>query len=149
MGYLINHDGYFVLKKTSDIDSLKFDYIKESELFDNSLKLITVDIFLLMMPSSNSVTYITPEYIKSGTYYYVNNKKIINRFLETMPASFNSLFSSFIKDIKISNRYKKYRNQIIEIIDKKFNEFFDSKIVDEDCYAMTILQINEIKELLH
>ncbi len=86
LGYLVNRNGWYVLKDTSEIENSKFDYIKLEDILGND-KAENVRIesfeeyfsnlsvskptypFLIMVPENNEdIVYEDSEYIKSDKH---------------------------------------------------------------------------------
>jgi hypothetical protein len=83
LGQLVNHDGYLVLSRDSNLFDRTFIFINSSELYYDSK--LNQNFFLIVQPNGNSVCSISPEYIITRDFDIIDNTDIVSNFLEMMP----------------------------------------------------------------
>jgi archaellum component FlaF (FlaF/FlaG flagellin family) len=150
-GFLVNHDGFYVLKKTSDVSNGIYYFIRYDDLFNNIYEEMEPNNhpFLIMMPDKDLVITISPEYIKSLSNISFENSRIYNNFLEAMPINLGILLSYAIDrlsagTININGLDKKY---CLELLKKRYSEMLELNNIGEQ--NMFEQQISMFEELLY
>ncbi|MDR1388992.1 MAG: hypothetical protein LBJ31_03350 [Treponema sp.] len=113
-GYLVNHDGYYVLGNMSNIsgnvyiivDFTIFDQFFPEKKEPSGMRRMTFPIeqkhpFLIMRPSDiTSIVKVTPEYYSCDTNVVSDNHRIISGTLESMPIPLEDLL---IKSLAVAD----------------------------------------------
>ncbi len=151
LGYLVNRNGWYVLKDTSEIENSKFDYIKLEDILGND-KAENVRIesfeeyfsnlsvskptypFLIMVPENNEdIVYEDSEYIKSDNNIVERTNDISNGVLESMPINLNMIAEQAIKILQGENSTNENeRAYVIELIRRRYSEMKEFYTADDN-----------------
>jgi flagellar hook protein FlgE len=150
--YLINHDGFYVLHLSSDVNNNVFVFINHEDLkkkycLNNSRGLLSIPLdsvenpqevqyispFLLLEPQNHELAdIISSEYLACENYSSCKTSHVINYAIENMPISFDVLIELAGQYFNYTGTTQQQKTDLIEAIESQYHNLLQNDYINPE-----------------